>query len=155
MRYRGHDTEVIVADPENSVFYPAWTARDRNMRLDAASKIEGIGRPRLEPSFLFEVVDEVLPVPDADSVAAMRLLAETTAHHAGASTGTNLVGAFTVIARMRAAGRTGSVVTLICDQGRRYPTTYYDDWVAAQGWDLTGPRARLEQFLATGRWDRA
>jgi len=156
VRYRGHDTEVIVADSENSVFFPAWTARDRDMRLDAASKIEGIGRPRMEPSFLFEVVDEVLPVADADSVAAMRLLAETTSHHAGASTGTNLVGAFTVISRMRAAGRTGSVVTLICDQGRRYPTTYYDDdWVAAQGWDLTGARGRLEQFLATGRWDGA
>ena len=56
-------------------------------------------------------------------------------------------------ARMRAAGETGSVVTLICDGGARYAGTYYsDEWVAAQGWDLAPHRERLERFLATGDW---
>ena len=54
---------------------------------------------------------------------------------------------------MRAAGETGSVVTLICDSGVRYAGTYYsDEWVAAQGWDLAPHRARLEGFLESGVW---
>ena len=64
-----------------------------------------------------------------------------------------LYGAFQLIARMRAAGETGSVVTLICDSGIRYTGTYYsDEWVAAQGWDLAPHRARMERFLETGDW---
>ena len=35
-----------------------------------------------------------------------------------------------------AAGRQGSIVTLICDPGERYLDTYYNrDWVATQGLD--------------------
>ena len=54
---------------------------------------------------------------------------------------------------MLAAGRTGSVVTLLCDGGERYAHTYYDDeWVAAQGLDLAPHAATLEQFARTGEW---
>jgi cysteine synthase A len=45
-------------------------------------------------------------------------------------------------------------VTLLCDDGRRYAHSYYDDaWVAARGWDLAGPTRVLDHFLATGTWD--
>jgi cysteine synthase A len=54
---------------------------------------------------------------------------------------------------MRAEGRAGSVVTLICDDGHRYDHTYYDDdWVAARGWDLDTPTRVLDEFVATGTW---
>jgi cysteine synthase len=36
--------------------------------------VEGIGRPRVEASFLPDVVDRVLKVPDAASFAALRFL---------------------------------------------------------------------------------
>ena len=94
-------------------------------------------------------------MPDAASVAAIRLLRERTLHWAGGSTGTNLCGAFELISRMRDAGQTGSVVTLICDSGVRYAETYYsDEWVAAQGWDLAPHRERMERFLAGGAWSQ-
>ena len=52
---------------------------------------------------------------------------------AGPSTGTNLCGAFELIAEMSRAGQQGSVVTLICDSGERYLQTYYNDvWMAQQ-----------------------
>jgi cysteine synthase A len=51
------------------------------------------------------VMDEVVQVDDATSIAAMRALADTTGIRAGASTGTNLAGAVELIARMVAAGR--------------------------------------------------
>ena len=151
VRYRRHATEVAVVDPEGSAFYAGWKGE-----ADASgtpSRIEGIGRPRVEASFVPSVIDEMIQVPDAASVAAIRLLRERTLHWAGGSTGTNLYGAFQLIARMGAAGETGSVVTLICDGGIRYANTYYsDEWVAAQGWDLEPHRERMLQFLDTGRW---
>jgi cysteine synthase A len=69
----------------------------------------------------------------------------------GGSTGTNLWGAVQLIAEMVAAGERGSVVTLICDDGRRYAHTYYDDdWVADRGWDLSPYAAALNSFRQTG-----
>ncbi len=45
------------------------------------------------------------------------------------------------------------MVTLLCDHGDRYGNTYYSDaWVAEQGLDLTGHRATVDAFLATGEW---
>ncbi|MDZ8161265.1 PLP-dependent cysteine synthase family protein [Microbacterium aquimaris] len=154
VRYRCHDTRVAVVDPEGSVFYDAWRLGDRSVVTGERSRIEGIGRPRVEPSFVPSVIDEMLQVPDAASIAAIRLLRQKTQHWAGGSTGTNLVGAFQLIARMLEAGETGSVVTLICDGGARYAHTYYDDaWVQAQGMDLAPWTARMERFLADGVWE--
>ncbi len=153
VRYRCHPTRIAVVDPEGSAFYEAWRTGDRAVTTGCRSRIEGIGRPRVEPSFVDGVIDEMISVPDAASIAAVRMLRDRTAHWAGGSTGTNLVGAFQLIARMRREGRTGSVVTLICDSGVRYAHTYYDDqWVAAQGFDLAPHRAQLDRFLATGEW---
>ncbi|MEV8264695.1 PLP-dependent cysteine synthase family protein [Microbacterium sp. NPDC077057] len=152
VKYRRHDTRIAVVDPEGSAFYDGW-AGTVDPPAGRPSRIEGIGRPRVEASFVPSVIDEMIQVPDAGSIAAIRLLRERTLHWAGGSTGTNLYGAFQLIARMRAAGETGSVVTLICDSGVRYAGTYYsDDWVAQQGWDLAPHRARLERFLETGVW---
>ena len=52
-----------------------------------------------------------------------------------------------------AAGRTGSVVTLLCDGGERYAHTYYSDaWVADQGLDLSPHVDTLRRFAGTGEW---
>jgi|GEM_PF-6801121 len=40
--------------------------------IGESSRIEGIGRPRVEPSFLPDVVDRMMAVPDAASVATAR-----------------------------------------------------------------------------------
>ena len=118
-----------------------------------ASRIEGIGRPRVEPSFVPTIVDRMICVPDAASLAAMRHLERVTGRRAGGSTGTNLWGALRLVAEMLAAGRTGSVVTLLCDGGERYAHTYYsDEWLAAEGLDLAPYAATLREFAATGRW---
>ena len=153
VRYRCHHTKVAVVDPENSAFYEAWTRGDPAYTVTGASRIEGIGRPRVEPSFVPEVVDRMIRVPDAASVACVRHLHRLTGHRAGGSTGTNLWGALRIVAEMRAAGRTGSVVTLLCDGGERYAHSYYSDaWVAAQGLDIAVPLATLDHLHRTGEW---
>ncbi len=155
IRYRGHPTWLCVVDPENSAFAPAYASGDGSTVCGAGSRIEGIGRPRVEPSFVSQVIDTMLTVPDAASVATARLVGDILGRRVGPSTGTNVWGAFTLIADMVAQGRGGSVVTLLCDGGDRYADTYFDDgWVAAQGLALDGPAAVLGEFFATGRWTR-
>jgi cysteine synthase A len=101
------------------------------------SKIEGIGRPRVEPSFIPDVVDEMLRVPDAASVATAQWLETQLGRRVGASTGTNMWGALQLAARMRDEGRSGSIVTLLCDSGERYLDTYYNpQWVEANIGDI-------------------
>lgn len=153
LRFRRHPTRLAVVDPEGSAFFPGWAAGDPEWTTGTPSRIEGIGRPRVEPSFLPSVVDRMFRVPDAASLAATRHLERVTGRRAGGSTGTNLWGAFRLVAEMRAEGRTGSVVTLLCDGGERYADTYFaDEWVAARGLDLAPATAVLEEFTATGRW---
>ncbi|MEW2356712.1 PLP-dependent cysteine synthase family protein [Spirillospora sp. NPDC029432] len=149
-RYRRFQTRVAVVDPEGSAFYGAFQDGDAT-RTAAGSRIEGIGRPRVEPSFLPTVIDRMIRVPDAASIAAMRWTRAVTGRNVGGSTGTNLWGAAGLIAEMRARGERGSVVTLICDGAERYAHTYCSDaWLAGQGIEI-GPYVKaLEHFLATG-----
>ncbi|HET6533489.1 MAG TPA: PLP-dependent cysteine synthase family protein [Actinoplanes sp.] len=152
-RYRRHPTKLCVVDPEGSSFWPAYQTGDWTYVSGRGSRIEGIGRPRVEPSFLPAVVDRMVYVPDAASLAAMRVASDVLGRRVGGSTGTQLWGAFGVIAAMRAAGQRGSVVTLICDGGERYADTYYsDDWVVRQGLDPRPYRVIVERFLLDGTW---
>ena len=147
VRYRGYPTKVCVPDPEGSAFYPAWRDSDP-LRTGAGSRIEGIGRPRVEPSFVGQVIDRMVQVPDAASVGTMREVEQVLGRRVGPSTGTNLWAAFGLIAQLRAEGTAGSIVTLLCDSGDRYERTYYNDaWVAAQGWDLEPYRLVVREFL--------
>ncbi len=152
VRYRGFPTRLCVPDPENSAFFGAWRDSDPS-RTAPGSRIEGIGRPRVEPSFVGQVIDRMVTVGDAVSVATMRAVQEVLGRRVGPSTGTNLWAAFSLVAEMAASGGGGSVVSLLCDGGERYGNTYYsDEWVGAQGWDLAPAGEAVREFLATGRW---
>ena len=95
----------------------------------------------------------MLSVPDAASIAAMRWCSKVTGRLVGGSTGTAMWGALRLVASMRDAGTAGSVVTLLCDGGERYASTYYDDeWLALHGIDIAPYAATLEGFYDTGEW---
>jgi cysteine synthase A len=153
IRYRCFATRLCVVDPEISVFYDYYRTGDATITGTAGSRIEGIGRPRVEPSFLPDLVDRMIKVPDVASFAAMRLLSALIGRRVGGSTGTNLIGALQLAAEMLAAGEHGSIVTLICDSGRRYVQSYFDDqWLTANGFDIAPWDQRLRRFLAEGHW---
>lgn len=144
LRAGGLATRLAVADPENSAYFPAWAYDVRDYGTGMPSRIDGIGRPRVEPGFDLSLVDLVVPVPDAASFAAARFLRDVTGITAGASTGTNLWCALQLVARLLAEGRRGSVVTVIADGGA----------VTEDGDDLAPHRRTLETFLASGTWPR-
>lgn len=153
LRYTKLDTQLCVVDPENSIFYDYYISRNVTLTSPRGSNIEGIGRPRVEPSFIPDVVDRMICVPDTASYAAIHFLERILGRKCGGSTGCNLYGAFQLIAEMQRAGRAGSVVTLICDSGERYLNSYYDPkWLYERGHDLEPYLAQLEHFYYHGEW---
>ncbi len=158
IRYRQHgapQTKLCVVDPERSVFFDAFRTGDWTLRISASSRIEGIGRPRVEPSFLPSVVDRMMRVPDAASIAAVHWLETVIGRKCGGLTGTNLVGALTLAEEMITAREGGSLVTLICDPGERYLGSYYDaGWLREEGLDPRPHQEWLETFRDYERPER-
>lgn len=151
IRYQKHDTKLCVVDPENSVFHDYFKTGNASLTGDCGSKIEGIGRPRVEPSFIPGVIDEMRTIPDAASVATAHWLESILGRKVGASTGTNLYGVLQLASEMQQRGEKGSIVTLLCDSGERYLDTYYNpEWVKENIGDLQPYSTKLEMLQATG-----
>ncbi|MBU2898011.1 PLP-dependent cysteine synthase family protein [Vibrio hepatarius] len=152
IRYQQHATKLCVVDPENSVFHSFFDNGDPTITSNHGSKIEGIGRPRVEPSFIPGVIDEMRTIPDAASVATAHWLEKILSRKVGASTGTNLYGALQLASEMKYRGETGSIVTLLCDSGERYLDTYFDtNWIKQNVGDLQPYLKKLSQFEKTGQ----
>lgn len=151
MRYKRLMTRLCVVDPENSVYFDCFSSGSRTLTIDTCPRIEGIGRPHVEPSFIPDVVDHMMKIPDAASLGAMRVLSRRLGRRIGGSTGVNFYGLCRLASKMRASGQEGSLVTLICDSGDRYVGTYYDDrWIEGQGLDLDVHERALDRFLQSG-----
>lgn len=151
VRYRALNTQVMATDPENSVYFDAWRTRDTTLTVDRASRIEGIGRPHVENSFIPGVIDRMMKVPDALSIGAVHYLSRVLGRRCGGSTGTNLVGALALAHEMRSRHEAGSIVTILCDGGDRYGATYFDDqWLRAQGFDAQGALASVHAAAEQG-----
>jgi cysteine synthase len=151
IRYRALPTHVMATDPENSVFFDAWTTGDSTLTLDCGSRIEGIGRPRVERSFVPGVIDRMMKVPDVFSIGAIHYLERAIGRRCGGSTGTNLIGALALAREMHARNEAGSIAMILCDSGERYRGTYYDAaWLRAQGMDAEEAMARVTAAAEQG-----
>ena len=92
-----------------------------------------------------DLVDRVVVVPDAESIAGARMLSAIIGRPCGGSTGTNICAVFALIQEMLEKGQRGSIVTLLCDSGDRYKSTLYDDhWLVSQQLDIAPMMQRLE-----------
>jgi cysteine synthase A len=140
-------TKVCVVDPENSVYFDYFQSGDRSLHIERASRIEGIGRPRVERSFIASVVDAMMRVPDAASIAGLRWLERKIGRRCGASTGTNIYAALQLAAQSPFDNRAPVIATLICDGGDRYAATVYDaGWLDAEQLDPTPYEEALGEF---------
>jgi cysteine synthase len=151
IRYQRLPTRLCLADPESSVFHRHLADRHIRTVFAQPSLIEGIGRPRCEPSFIPELIDRAYAVPDAASIAAARVLSRRIGRSCGGSTGTNLWAVGKIIAEMAAHGERGSVATLLCDSGERYGSTLLDDaWLRERGINIRPAEEVMERFFDTG-----
>ncbi|MDV3257671.1 MAG: pyridoxal-phosphate dependent enzyme [Sphingomonas sp.] len=127
-------TRLCVVDPQVSIFFRIFAGGEPCGPATNSDFIEGIGKKRPSPSFIPQVIDRMVSVPDAASIAAVRWLEQKCGRCFGPSTGTNLVGALAL-----AAGQQGpsSLVLIGGDRGDRYRRTIYDDdWLGSVGIDL-------------------
>lgn len=148
VRYQQHNTKLHVVDPEHSVFHQYFNSGDASLRGSKGSRIEGIGRPRVEPSFIPSVIDSMQTVSDAQSLSTMNWLESQLGRKVGPSTGTNMYGVLCLARQMHEAGQTGSIVTLLCDSGQRYLDTYYNnEWVEQNIGSLAQADLQLYQML--------
>jgi cysteine synthase A len=132
IRYQRHSTQLCVAEPEGSVFSAYHRSGDATLQAPG-SRIEGIGRPRVEASFIRTLIDRMIDVPDVSSLAAMHALGRLLGRQLGPSTGTNFAAVLTLAHEMRERGEQGSVLSLICDGGERYRHSYHDPaWVQSR-----------------------
>lgn len=149
IRYQRRPTQLCVADPAGSVFHRHYADRAvETLDGRCECRIEGIGRARVEPSFEPGVIDRMIAVEDADSIGAMFALSKTLGRKVGGSTGTNLFACLQLIEEMAYAGQTGSIVSLLCDDGARYASTYYsEEWLAEWGGNWRPAYDRLLEIL--------
>jgi cysteine synthase A len=116
-----------------------------------SSLIEGIGRPRCEPSFIPELIDRAYAVADVASIAAARVLSRRIGKLVGGSTGCNLIACMALVREMAERDEAGAVVSLLCDSGERYRSTCFnDDWLAEHGLDTVPIEDEVERFFETG-----
>ncbi len=148
IRYRQLGTELCVADPEGSIFHRHHADRSVQEIESCTSVIEGIGRPRVEKSFIPDLIDRMIVVEDCESLSAMQVISDRLGRRCGGSTGTNIWACAQLIREMIARGEQGSIVTLLCDSGDRYRSTYYDEtWMADKIGNCTDLRAEIEAVI--------
>lgn len=144
-------TRLCVVDPEGSAFFRAYASGDWSATGCTSRVVEGIGRNKVEPSFNPLLVDQMVSVTDAGSVAGAHWLEDRCKRRFGPSTGTNIIGALMLAQSMARRGETGSIVTLGCDDGERYGATIYDYcWLAAAGIDVAAWYEVLERLGLDG-----
>ncbi len=153
VHYCRHDTRVCGVDAEHSVFFDHYVSGDAALTLNRGSRIEGIGRPRVEASFVPGVLDAMVKVPDVWSLAAMHSLSVRLGRRVGGSTGTNLIAALACAQSLKTRGQTGSIVTLLCDDGLRYRMSYFDDdWLRDNGLECGAQSDSLDALMDGGEW---
>ncbi|WP_306087195.1 PLP-dependent cysteine synthase family protein [Qipengyuania flava] len=152
-RYNRFVSGVCVADPAGSVFHRHWADRSVARVDHSAGCIEGIGRQRVEPSFLPDIIDRMEIVEDIHSIAAAHEVSARLGRSCGGSTGTNVWACARLAAEMAERGEKGSIVSILCDDGARYRDTIFDkDWLAARDLDVAAPRQAISDFFETGRF---
>ena len=148
-KHHGVHCQLAVADPVGSVFSAYHRTGDK-LLLGEGSRIEGIGRPRVEASFIRSVIDRMVDVDNVDSLAAMQALSNLLGRKVGPSTGTNFYAMLTLAQEMLARGETGSILSLLCDSGERYLPTYYDtQWVQDKVGCCLNAQQRTAQLMKT------
>jgi cysteine synthase A len=140
-----------VPDPTGSAF-GEYHRTGNACAKGEGSRIEGIGRPQVEASFIRTLVDRMLEVTDVDSVAAMRALSGLLGRKVGPSTGTNFIGMLTLAQEMRQAGEQGSILSLLCDAGERYLGNYHcATWVSENFGDCTPSEQWVRHAMVAGQ----
>lgn len=123
--------EIILADPEGSVFSGAARHKRNGSHSERSSLVEDIGGNAQPEHYEQALVDSTYVVSDTEAFAATRELLQQEGVFGGVSTGVHIAGALKYCRRQTEPKR---VVTLACDTGYQYLSTAFDPaWLLNQG----------------------
>lgn len=114
LRARNRSVVLCAVEPENSAVISGGNA--------GAHRIQGIGAGFLPPVLDRGLLDEVISVSADEAAQTARALARKEGIFAGISAGANVCVALRLAERRENRGKT--IVTVICDTGERYLTTW-------------------------------
>ena len=107
------DVEIVAVEPASSAFLSTGVA--------GPHKIQGIGAGFQPQTYDPEVVDQIIPVTDADAARGAREMAARMGLLTGISSGAAFSAALSLARRPEYAGKT--IVALLPDTGERYLST--------------------------------
>jgi cysteine synthase A len=113
LRRRNEKIAIVAVEPAESPVLSGGAA--------GAHKIDGIGVGFKPPLWRDSVADRIERVSTEEAIAMSLRLAREEGLFAGASTGANVVAALRLAEQM---GREATIVTILCDTGMKYLTTY-------------------------------
>ncbi len=114
LKERKPDFKAIAVEPEGS---PVLSGGKPGKH-----KIQGIGAGFIPHVMNTEIIDEVIQVSNVDAADTMKQLAREEGIFGGISSGANVWAALQVAARPESEGKL--IVTVICDTGERYLSTW-------------------------------
>ncbi|MFP4027605.1 MAG: cysteine synthase A [Candidatus Brocadiia bacterium] len=114
LKDRNPDVQIVAVEPETS---PVISGGD-----PGAHKIQGIGAGFIPDVLRKDLIDEVMTMTDDDAARTARLLAEKEGILGGISSGANVCAALRLAEREEYEGK--QIVTVVCDTGERYLTTW-------------------------------
>lgn len=116
LRNAGAKTRVVLADPVGSIYAHAHATGELSEPVPYEVEAVGGAKPMLPPNLAFELIDEAISIPDAESFAAAR-----SAAHQGVLVGPSSGLALAAAKRVALTLPTGSsIATILPDGAERY-----------------------------------
>lgn len=144
LRERNPDCRIILADPAQSILHPL--VNDGKKVEPGSWLIEGMGEDFVPPICDLDLVDEAIPVTDAEAFFAARELLAVEGVLGGSSTGCLIHAAKLWCKRQ---DRPLNVVTFICDTGAKYLSKVFNDyWMMDQGFIKRESTGDLRDLIA-------
>ena len=121
LKEQNPDIKVGIADPMGAKLY-GWY-KNGVLESNGSSMTEGIGQGRVTANLEGVVVDEAYQVSDATALGILYNLIEEEGMCLGGSSGINIAGAVELAKHL---GPGHNIVTVLCDYGNRYGSTFYN-----------------------------
>ena len=121
LKDKNKNIKIALSDPMGSSLYSYVT--NRKLESSGSSITEGIGTARITKNFDKALVDEAFQTNDTEALNIVFNLIENQKIFLGGSSGINIGGAIK-LAKNLGPGKT--IVTILCDHGRRYASKIFN-----------------------------